>query len=137
MSKPKSKTKNSKLNRPPASIVWFEIPADNVARAKAFYGKLFGWKIKKFRMKMPYWHIDTGGADASPDGGMMQRQSPQQPITNYIMVASVDQAAAKVQKLGGKIIMPKSAVPQMGYFAICQDTEDNVFALWERDQRAT
>jgi predicted enzyme related to lactoylglutathione lyase len=129
-----TKTKNSKANRPPASIVWFEIPADNVARAKAFYSKLFGWKIKKFAgpMKMPYWHIDTGGADASPDGGMMERQSPQQPITNYIMVASVDQAVAKAQKLGGKIIVPKSEVPQMGYFAICQDTEKNVFAMWER-----
>jgi len=86
---------------------------------------------------MPYWHIDTGGADASPDGGMMERQSPQQPITNYIMVASVDQAAAKVQKLGGKIIMQKSAVPYMGYFAVCQDTENNVFAVWERNEKAS
>jgi hypothetical protein len=135
MSKPKKK----KSNRPPASIVWFEIPADNVARAKGFYTKLFGWKIKKFAgpMKMPYWHIDTGGADASPDGGMMERQSPQQPITNYIMVPSVDQAAAKVQKLGGKILMQKSAVPHMGYFAVCQDTENNVFAVWERNEAAS
>ena len=133
MSKPKKKA-----NRPPASIVWFEIPADNVARAKSFYTKLFGWKIKKFAgpMKIPYWHIDTGGADASPDGGMMERQSPQQPITNYVMVPSVEQAAAKVVKLGGKIIMQKSAVPHMGYFAVCQDTENNVFAVWERDETA-
>lgn len=134
MSKPKKKTPK----RPAASIVWFEIPADNIARAKSFYSKLFGWKIKKFAgpMKMPYWHIDTGGADASPDGGMMERQSPQQPITNYIMVPSVDQAAAKVQKLGGKIIVQKSVVPHMGYFAVCQDTENNVFAVWERDEAA-
>ena len=132
MSKPKKK----KSSQPPASIVWFEIPADNVARAKSFYTKLFGWKIKKFAMKMPYWHIDTGGADASPDGGMMERQSPQQPITNYIMVPSVNQAAAKVQKLGGKIIVQKSVVPHMGYFAVCQDTENNVFAVWERDEAA-
>ena len=85
---------------------------------------------------MPYWLIDTGGADASPDGGMMERQSPQQAITNYVMVASVEKAAAKVQKLGGKIIRPKSPVPQMGYFAVCQDTENNVFALWERNEKA-
>jgi predicted enzyme related to lactoylglutathione lyase len=26
-----------------ASIVWFEIPADNPERAKKFYGSLFGW----------------------------------------------------------------------------------------------
>ncbi len=52
-------------------------------------------------------------------------------------VASVDKAAAKIEKLGGKICMPKSAVPQMGYFAICLDMEGNQFALWERDKKAS
>ncbi|PYI89147.1 MAG: glyoxalase [Verrucomicrobia bacterium] len=119
-----------------ASIVWFEIPADNVERAKSFYGALFGWKIEKFPGPMDYWHIDTGGSDDTADGGLMKRQSLQQGITNYIGVPSVDESAAKVQKLGGKICMPKTAVPQMGYFVICQDTENNVFALWERNESA-
>jgi predicted enzyme related to lactoylglutathione lyase len=118
-------------------IVWFEIPADNVERARSFYASLFGWKIEKFPGPMEYWHLDTGGADASPDGGLMKRQNPgQQGITSYISVPSVDQFAAKVQKLGGKICMPKTAVPQMGYFAICQDTENNTFALWEKNEQA-
>ena len=121
----------------PASIVWFEIPADNVERAKKFYGDLFGWKIEKFPGPMDYWHIDTGGADATPDGGLLKRQNPgQQGITNYIGVESVDRFVAKVQKLGGKICMPKTAVSQMGYFAICQDPENNTFALWERNENA-
>ena len=133
---PKSKSK--KAARAPASIVWFEIPADDVERAKTFYGKLFGWKITKFPgpAEKPYWHIDTGGGDDTPDGGMMARQSPEHGITNYVNVASVDQAAAKVEKLGGKIVMPKTAVPQMGYFVLCQDTESNMFALWERNEGA-
>jgi predicted enzyme related to lactoylglutathione lyase len=41
-----------------------------------------------------------------------------------------------VEKLGGKICMPKTAVPQMGYFVICNDTENNQFALWEVDGKA-
>jgi predicted enzyme related to lactoylglutathione lyase len=132
-----SKPRKTKPSRPPASIVWFEIPTDNIARAKSFYTKLFGWKIKKFPgMKMPYWHIDTGGADASPDGGMMERQSAEERITNFVMVPSVNQAVAKVQKLGGKILREKSAVPHMGYFAVCRDTENNVFAIWERNEAA-
>jgi catechol 2,3-dioxygenase-like lactoylglutathione lyase family enzyme len=45
-----------------ASIVWFEIPADNPERAKAFYSNLFGWKINPFPGGGDYWHIDTGGA---------------------------------------------------------------------------
>jgi uncharacterized protein len=136
--KAKAKSKKTKENGVPARIVWFEIAADNVERAKKFYSALFGWKITKFRgaMEKAYWHIDTGGSDDAPDGGMMERQSPQQTITNYIHVASADKAAAKVQKLGGKICMPKTAVPQMGYFVVCQDTENNMFALWEVNQGA-
>ena len=135
MSKPKTKSK--KMGTIPASIVWFEVAADDIGRARTFYNKLFGWKIKQFLgMKMPYWHIDTGGPDASPDGGLMQRQMPQQGITNYLMVASVEKAAAKVEKLGGKIIVPQAAVPQMGYFVVCLDTENNAFALWERNEQA-
>jgi len=119
------------------NIVWFEIPADDVGRAKSFYTSLFGWKTEKMPGPMDYWHIDTGGEDASPDGGLMKRQNPgQQGITNYINVPSVDEFAAKVQKLGGKICMPKTAVPQMGYFAVCQDPENNTFALWEKNENA-
>ncbi len=123
-------------SRTTANIVWFEIPADNVERAKSFYGELFGWKMERFPGPMEYWHIETGGKDGAPDGGLMKRQDPQQPIINYIYVPSVDQFATKVERLGGKICVPKKAVPQMGYFAICQDTEGNTFALWERDETA-
>ena len=120
-----------------ANIVWFEIPADNVERAKTFYSALFGWKIEKFPGGMDYWHVATGGGDDSPDGGLLKRQNPgHQGITNYIGVASVDQFVAKVQKLGGKLCMPRTAVSQMGYFAICQDTENNTFALWEMNKNA-
>src|SRR5215471_14275901 len=133
----KTKPKTKKPKTVPASVVWFEIPADNIERAKSFYSKLFGWKIKKIPgLKMPYWHIDTGGGNDTPDGGMMKRQSAEQPITNYIFVASVDQSAARVEKLGGKVVMPKTAVAQMGSFAVCEDPEHNTFALWKRNQNS-
>jgi predicted enzyme related to lactoylglutathione lyase len=32
--------------------------------------------------------------------------------------------------------MQKTPVPGMGYFAVCKDTEDNTFALWEPDESA-
>ena len=129
------KPRDTKRSQTPASVVWFEIPADNVERAKKFYGALFGWKIEKFPGAVvdDYWHIDTGGAENSPDGALMRRMHPQQPITNYVLVPSVDEAAAKVEKLGGKIMKPKTEVPHMGRFVICRDTESNEFALWETD----
>jgi predicted enzyme related to lactoylglutathione lyase len=120
----------------PSRLIWFEIPADNPERAKTFYGSLFGWKIEKFPTVDDYWHIDTGGPDGSPDGGLMVRKCPQQPITNYVAVSSVDESARKVAQLGGKICKGKTAVPQMGYFVICQDTEGNEFALWEVNEQA-
>jgi len=134
----KTKPKSQKSNGISPSVVWFEIPADNVERARTFYGKLFGWKIEKFPgpTAKPYWLIDTGADDASRNGGMMERQFPDHTITNYVAVPSVDTAAAKVEKLGGKICMGKTAVPQMGYFVVCSDTENNQFALWEADEDA-
>jgi len=121
-----------------ANIVWFEIPADDVSRAKKFYKSLFGWKINPFPNSplADYQHIDTGGPDASPDGGLMKRMYPDQPITHYISVPSVVKHAAKIEKLGGSICKPKTAVAGMGYFAICADTEGNTFAIWEMDPKA-
>jgi predicted enzyme related to lactoylglutathione lyase len=115
-----------------SSIVHFEIPADDIQRAKAFYSNLFGWKIEDYQ-GMDYAMIDVMGA---PGGGMMKRMHPEQQITNYIGVPSVDEYAAKVEKLGGKIIVPKKAVPGMGYFIICMDTENNAFGIWEMSTTA-
>jgi uncharacterized protein len=119
-----------------AHIVWFEIPAGDTARAGKFYGRLFGWKINPFPGMTDYWHIDTGGGDDTPDGGLMARKHETQPITIYINVPSVTRGMAKVQKLGGTVCKSKTAVPQMGYFAICRDTEGNEFALWEMNPKA-
>jgi uncharacterized protein len=128
MSKTKKKT--------PASIVWFNVPADDLTRAQKFYKGLFGWKIKPFRGMKDFMEIDTGGADASPNGGLTGRKGGEQSITNYISVDSVDKFSAKIEKLGGKICVPKMAVPKMGYFAVCQDTENNGFGIWESDRNA-
>jgi predicted enzyme related to lactoylglutathione lyase len=118
------------------SVVWFEIPADKPERAETFYSKLFGWKIKLMEGMTDYWHIDTGSENMGDHGGLIERKMPGHAITNYINVPSVTRFMAKVEKLGGKICMPKTAVPQRGYFAVCQDTENNVFALWEMNEKA-
>ena len=69
-------------------------------------------------------------------GGMMKRQAPEQGITNYVGVPSVDEYTARIEGLGGQIIMPKTTVPGHGYFAVCLDTENNGFGLWEHDPSA-
>jgi uncharacterized protein len=133
------------------TIVHFEIPADDVERAKKFYTDLFGWKIEKVPgtddsqltsaatgQPMEYWMVTTTDdkGNKALGGGMMKRQMPQHQVTNHIGVKSVDEYSSKVQKLGGKVVAPKHPVPGMGYFAVCLDTENNAFALWESSESA-
>ena len=56
-----------------------------------------------------------------------------QGITNHFDVKSVQEYSSKVEKLGGKVITPKTPVPGVGYFAICKDTENNTFSIFEPD----
>jgi uncharacterized protein len=123
------------------TIVHFEVPADDVERSRKFYSDLFGWKFEKWpgmESGMEYWIINTTDNEGGKavGGGMMKRQNPQQGITNFIDVTSVDEYSAKVQSLGGKIVAPKQAVPTMGFFAVCLDTENNTFGIWETNPNA-
>jgi predicted enzyme related to lactoylglutathione lyase len=124
------------------TIVHFEIPSDDTERSKKFYNELFGWKIEKWPGSsegMEYWLISTvdDKGNKAVGGGMMKKQSPQQQgITNYFDVKSVQESSAKVEQLGGKVIMPKSPVPGMGYMAVCKDSENNGFGIFEADQTA-
>ena len=126
------------------TIVHFEIPSDNLERTKKFYTDLFGWKIEKMpgTDQREYWTFATttndkggsnngGGEQRTVSGGMLERQMPQEPIMIYIGVDSVTEYSNKVERLGGKVIKQKTEVPGYGWFAICTDTENNGFALWE------
>jgi predicted enzyme related to lactoylglutathione lyase len=115
-----------------SAIVHFEIHFDEAERARKFYTELFGWKVEK-APGTEYYMITT---QEGTYGGMMKRFNPNQKITDYFGVHSLLESVAKVEKLGGKILVPKMAVSKMGYFALCMDTEENVFGLWENDPQA-
>lgn len=116
-------------------IVHLELPADDVKRAQAFYSELFGWQFSNPPGFDDYWAVDVG-EDPAHGIGMMARQNPGHGPTYYIGVESVAGSLANVEHLGGKVLVPRSPVPGMGWFAHCQDTEGNVFALWEDDTSA-
>jgi uncharacterized protein len=117
------------------TIVYFQIPSDDIERSKKFYNQLFGWTIDKMPDSntpkgMENWTVtttDDKGNNASM-GGMSKRHMPQQQITNFIDVKSVDEYSSKLEKLGAKIVVPKTAIPRMGYYAVCLDTENTVLA---------
>ncbi len=121
-----------------ATIVHFDLPADDPERAMAFYSGLFGWKFEKSEGPFEYYLIETAALDGSPGpgGGMGRRGAPGQQIMNYIGVADIDASLARVAELGGSITMPRTTVPGFGYLAIATDTEGNAFGLWEDDPEA-
>ncbi|MFC1938881.1 VOC family protein [Chloroflexota bacterium] len=82
-----------------------------------------------------YYLIETKdlNGDTGVGGGLTKRNNPGESISDFIGVNSVEEYASKVEKLGGKVIQPKMAVPGWGYLVVCLDTENNTFGLWEDD----
>jgi uncharacterized protein len=66
----------------------------------------------------------------------MRRMFPAQAPVNYVVVENVDDYVRRAQKLGAKLMMEKTPVPSMGWFAQLTDPEGNVFAIWETDSNA-
>jgi len=120
-----------------SSIVHFDVPTEDVERAKKFYSALLGWKFESIP-EMQYNLITTTNLDGSHGvgGGMGKRMEPSQRMMNYFGVPSIDAAMKQVTSLGGKVLTEKMAVPGMGFLANCMDTEGNTFGLWEENTQA-
>lgn len=117
-------------------VVHFEIPASDPERASTFYKKVFGWKIEKWPGPTEYWMVTTG-AEGTPgiNGGLM-KNTDVKTTTNTIGVDSVDDSIAAITKVGGKLVMPKTAIPTVGYFAYLTDTEGNLFGVMQFGKNA-
>jgi len=120
----------------PNSIVHFEIPADNVERAKKFYERALGWKISD-PWKMNYFLVETKKkGEEGINGGLMQRKMPGQPFMNYLAVDSIDAYCKKVEKAGGVVVLPKQEIaPGMGWIAAFKDTEGNIMGFHETPKK--
>jgi hypothetical protein len=119
-------------------VVHFEIPADDVERAQAFYREAFGWRIQPIP-EMQYTTVtttdtDEQGAPKEPggiNGGLMQRQGQMTAPIITIESDDIDDSLLTVEKLGGSVAAPKMAVGDMGYAAYFTDTEGNIIGLWQ------
>lgn len=118
-------------------IVHFEIPANDVARAKSFYAGVFGWRIEEWKdpagaMEYSMVYTKDAKSGAGIDGGLMKRKDPAQPFMNYVQVESIDAANKKIAAAGGTVCLPKKEIaPGMGWISAFQDTEGNLMGLHE------
>lgn len=113
-------------------IIHFEIPADDVARASAFYEKAFGWKIQAWGGPIEYHLIETGPRETPGiDGAIMPREAPVDRVVNTVGVDDIEAARAAVRAAGGELVSDVSDIPDVGKFCYCRDTEGNLLGLMQ------
>lgn len=127
-------------------VVHFEIQADDLERAKAFYAAVFGWEYQDYGQftGSPYWGISTGPADQPGiDGGLLQRPvpapGPQHGTNAYVCtigVADYDATEARILAAGGTVALPKMALTGMAWQGYYLDTEGNTFGIHQPDPNA-
>jgi len=118
-------------------VVHFEIPFDDGDRARSFYSEAFGWNV----VEMPQYTIATTGPTSEQgmpsepgfiNGGMYGRESgPSGAPVITVDVQDIDAALATIERLGGKAVVPRQAVGDMGFSGYFTDTEGNLMGLWE------
>lgn len=118
-------------------VVHFEISAEKPEELISFYKNTFNWRFEKWEGPMVYWIIMTGD-EKTPgiDGGLKKRDEMGTNTVNTIDVVSIDESIEKVRKNGGEIIVPKMAVPGVGWFACFKDPQGNVFGIMQSDKSA-
>jgi predicted enzyme related to lactoylglutathione lyase len=122
-------------------VVHFEIPVDDTARAKEFYGSIFDWDLSDSDMGggMVYTTAGTVATDENMrptepgaiNGGIMKRTSDTPTPVITIQVDSIDEALKKIEAGGGSTVQPRTEIPDMGAFGYFKDSEGNTMGLWE------
>lgn len=119
--------------------VHFEIQASNPQALIDFYGGLFGWSFNKWEGG-DYWMIHTGPDDKPGiNGGLLPRRGPvpenMAAVNAFVItvdVEDIDAAIGKAQS-GGVVVVPKMAVPGIGWLAYVKDPDGNIFGMMEAD----
>ena len=122
-------------------VVHFEIPADNLERAKKFYS-IFDWQMQDWPMADGSVYVGTRTVETDEttyqpkepgaiNGGIVLRDEYLKIPAFAINVPSVDEYIEKVKEAGGKVVKPKQLIEGTGFYAYVSDTEGNLLGLWE------
>jgi hypothetical protein len=122
-------------------VVHFEIPADDLERAKKFYKSTFGWNVEDVP-DMDYIMVRTVEVDeermpkekGAINGGIMKRDKLLRSPVITINVKNIDTALEVIKKNRGKAEGEKTTVIDMGFSAYVRDTEGNIIGLWENKE---
>lgn len=119
------------------AISWFEIPANDLARAQHFYETIFGialapMDMPNIKMRMfPLNDMMTQVGGAVVDSGGFHRPSPTDGPLIYLNAnPDLQIILDRVEAAGGTIMVPKTEIsPEYGFMAVIIDTEGNRIGL--------
>jgi len=121
-------------------VVHFELPVDDLERAKGFYSSVFGWQLQTMPDMNDYTLAMTTDVDQQTqaptqpgaiNGALMKRESDAPAPVLTVQVDSVEASLKEIESGGGTTIRARTEVPGMGAFAYFRDPEGNVVGLWE------
>ncbi|MEJ2112801.1 MAG: VOC family protein [Flavobacteriaceae bacterium] len=118
-------------------VGWFEIPVNNMDRAKKFYETVFQVELKivDFGGLLMGWFPDRGEVPGA-QGTLIKQDSyipSQEGTLIYFISDNVQHELERVEAAGGKIYQPKTQIsPEHGYMAAFIDSEGNRIALHSR-----
>jgi len=111
-----------------APVVHFEIIGGEENELERFYRELFGWKINS-NNPMKYGIVDTGGGPQGINGGVGPANDGSKRVSIYAQVNDLQATLDRVEKLGGKTILPPTEVPGGPRLALFADMAGNVTGL--------
>lgn len=108
------------------NIVHIEIPAPDIAKAKAFYGEVFGWTFSPMDDNYEFW--DSGNMQGAFDAS----QKPHSDGTVLVLACDdVDDSLQAIEKAGGKVVQGKTAIGgDHGWYAYFKDPNGNRLGVW-------
>ncbi len=124
-------------------VVHFEVHASDPQRAIKFYESVFKWKFTAWGGQDEYWLIETGPRDEPGiDGGLFRRRGEidGEAVIAYVCtidVKSIDKTIGLVQTHGGTVVVPRAAIPGVGWLVYFKDTEGNIFGAMQADTSAS
>ena len=115
------------------AILHIEFSSTNLAQSQAFYRALFGWKTQPWGADYALFTPPSGpGGGFNPVGG---RCKPGDVIV-YVSTDDIPGTLARVKALGGKVVLPETEIPDVGWYALFHDPSGNVVGLFKAKNEA-
>jgi predicted enzyme related to lactoylglutathione lyase len=116
----------------PGTPSWIDVSSRDLPATKDFYTQLFGWELLEYPVEEAggYGMFQLRGKNVAGFGPLMDESAPPA-WTTYVTVTDADEAAVKVEKAGGKVLMAPMQVMAAGRMAVFADPTGGVFSVWE------